>query len=769
MDQTRLHQLEEQCIQDCDPPCTAHCPAHVNVRDMLRFITTGDFSSAYNTLRKTIPFPEIISRTCDQPCQQGCNRETLGGVINVAALELACCLYNEQLTQKLTPMPKKSGTVAVVGGGISGMTAACDLAKKGYQVTLFEEKSELGGALWDLHEEQLPRGVIRRESALLEQVNVEVHCDQRIDLSAFPFAEYGAVYLALGSEGREVTAFEADAHGRIIVDFLTYQTSRPSVFAGGSMLHPSSSIFSLSDGRRAAVSIDRFLQRVSMTASRSNEGASETRLYTNLEGIAVVPTVIPAEAGRGYSSREAQLEAQRCLLCECMECVKVCEYLDAYGSYPRKYVRDIYNNLSIIMRQRRGNKFINSCTLCGLCAEVCPTDLDMGEVISETRGTMVSTGKMPISAHDFALRDMAFSNSQRFAFTHPEPGSRICEYLFFPGCQLAASNPEYISQIYEDLLPVLGDVGLMLRCCGAPADWSGEEALFMESGDVMRREWEQLGKPKFILACSSCNQMLKKLIPDVETVPLWEVLLINDRIAASRNALTQRFKVHDPCTSRYEVGWQDSARGVIKRLGVDYSELRMSRSLTECCGYGGVVWLANPEMVHRINQRRIHEDESEYITYCVMCRDLFAAEGKPTLHLLDLVYGRDPATLAVRRPPDYSQRHENRVRVKQRMERLLLGKESGRMESYEKIKLQLSSELRDVLEARLILVEDLQKVIEHADESGEYFVNKVSGHLVSSYKPNLITYWVEFVKQDDSFVVFDAYSHRMVVGGDTSV
>ena len=91
------------------------------------------------------------------------------------------------------------------------------------------------------------------------------------------------------------------------------------------------------------------------------------------------------------------------------------------------------------------------------------------------------------------------------------------------------------------------------------------------------------------------------------------------------------------------------------------------------------------------------------------------------------------------------------------------------MESYEKIKLQLSSELRDVLEARLILVEDLQKVIEHADESGEYFVNKVSGHLVSSYKPNLITYWVEFVKQDDSFVVFDAYSHRMVVGGDTSV
>jgi len=91
------------------------------------------------------------------------------------------------------------------------------------------------------------------------------------------------------------------------------------------------------------------------------------------------------------------------------------------------------------------------------------------------------------------------------------------------------------------------------------------------------------------------------------------------------------------------------------------------------------------------------------------------------------------------------------------------------METYEKIKLQLSSGMRDILEARLILVEDIQKVIEHVETSGEYFINKSNGHSIASYKPNLITYWVEFTKQEDTYIVLDAYSHRMVVGGDTSL
>ena len=134
------------------------------------------------------------------------------------------------------------------------------------------------------------------------------------------------------------------------------------------------------DGRRAATSIDRYLQKVSLTASRSNEGPYITRLYTNMQGIPALPEVPAVDPLQGYAEDEAIQEAQRCIQCECMECVKVCEYLKHYGGYPKKYVREIYNNLSIVMGTRYSNKFVNSCSLCGLCGEVCPEDLDMGIV-----------------------------------------------------------------------------------------------------------------------------------------------------------------------------------------------------------------------------------------------------------------------------------------------------------------------------------------------------------------------------------------------------
>jgi len=77
--------------------------------------------------------------------------------------------------------------------------------------------------------------------------------------------------------------------------------------------------------------------------------------------------------------------------------------------------------------------------------------------------------------------------------------------------------------------------------------------------------------------------------------------------------------------------------------------------------------------------------------------------------------------------------------------------------------------VRAKMESRLILVEDLQKVIEHAETSGECFLNQETGHLLAFFKPNLITYWVEYTRQGETYLVHDAYSHRMQVGGDTSI
>ncbi len=231
---------------------------------------------------------------------------------------------------------------------------------------------------------------------------------------------------------------------------------------------------------------------------------------------------------RGYSSDEARAEAGRCFQCECMECVKICEYLAHYKGYPKKYIRQIYNNLSIVMGQRHGNTFINSCSLCGLCKEVCPESLHMGEVCKAARAVMVNQGKMPPSAHEFALEDMTFSNSDKAALARHQPGTASSASLFFPGCQLAGSSPDHVVKTYEYLTHRLeGGVGLMLGCCGAPADWGGEVDAFSQVLNQFRNQWLNMGSPQLILACSSCYAVFKAHLPEARVVSLWEVM---DRI-----------------------------------------------------------------------------------------------------------------------------------------------------------------------------------------------------------------------------------------------
>lgn len=767
MEQNRLKTLEEQCIQDCAPPCTAACPVHVDVRLITSAAGSGDFTNALKTLRKSVPFPEIIARTCDQPCQVKCTRHPVGGAIQIANIELACVKYGTENPFSIPLIPRKTDKVAVVGGGLCGLTAAFELTKKGYQVSLIEKESRLGGRLQALPDSTLTQSVIDREIEFVLRSGFEVILDTRIDSLTSLKEQYDAVFLACGDQDPIGADYRPASIDFRAIDPLTLQTDHSSLFAGGTLLHEYSSIQSIADGKRAAISIDRFLQKVSLTASRVNEGSYETRLYTSVTDVEPVGIIAASNPATGYTKAEARAEANRCLQCECLECVKVCEYLKHYGSYPRKYVREIYNNLSIIMRTRTANKFINSCTLCGLCAEVCPTHLDMGTVNLEARQEMVKTGKMPISAHDFALRDMAFSNSERFAVTLTPASQDTCSYALFPGCQLAASDPGYIQKMYELLSPVFPGLGVMLRCCGAPAEWAGETDIFTGSITEFRNEWQKAGSPKLILACSSCHSMIKKYMPEVETISLWEILEQHHLWPVSSNS-RQAFVIHDPCTSRYEPAWQDAVRHGLGTMGIQFHELKMSRTLTECCGYGGVAWLAHPELVKDIIRRRINEDPADYLTYCVMCRDLFAAEGKPTLHLLDFLFGEDLETLATRKPPDHSQRHENRVRVKQRMSLLLSGKDRSQVETYEKYQIILSPELRSLIESRLILVEDIQKVIQHAEETHEAFINQENDHRLASFKPNLITYWVEYSKSGEKYQIHDAYSHRMNLTGDGS-
>jgi len=764
--------LEDECIQDCAPRCTARCPAHVDARTLLAAIGRGDVSTALETFMRAVPFPGIISHVCDRPCEDECLYGEIGNPIAIRAIERTCVEQGDRPKPKASLRPQRNERVAIIGGGISGLTTAHDLARKGYRVTVFESTKRLGGRLWRADRDYLPAAVIEADLAVLGDLDIDVRLGtplgNTVDLL---IDDFDAIYAAAGPGAAAVLGLPMDDRGSAVVDPVTFSTGIDGVFAGGGLLWGTemhSSITSISEGRRAGISIDRYLQEVSLTASRSGEGPYESCLYTSLEGVDAHPRIEMGNPDDGYEWYEAMLEAQRCIQCECMECVDVCQYLEDYGKYPRKYVREIYNNLSIVSGTRHSNKFINSCSLCGLCAEVCPTDLDMGEVVLEARRTMVEQDRMPPSAHDFALRDMQFSNGGKSAMAKNAPGTDSSSYVLFPGCQLAASAPEHVQKLFSHLTTSLpdDDVGLMLGCCGSPANWAGRSDLFDETITRWQQELVAMGDPTVVLPCSSCFQVFKTSLPDVEIVSLWELLDAEGITPEAVAGEPRMVSIHDPCTTRHETGIHDSIRRMVGDMGYEIDELKASREKTSCCSYGGHTWLANPDLSNRIVERRISENDADYVTYCAMCRDFFAAKGKRTLHVLDLMFEPDVDERAGRTGPGYSQRHENRARLKRKLLKEIWGESMAGDEQCESIILRLSDDVAARLDDRLILIEDIQRVIEYAERTGRRLANRDTGHLLAYHRPDAVTYWVEYLPTDDgAYEIFNAYSHRMEIPG----
>jgi NADPH-dependent glutamate synthase beta subunit-like oxidoreductase len=769
MDQQELRQREEQCIQDEPPWCSAACPLHVDARAFIGHLARDDAAEALKVLRRTMPLPSILGRICDAPCEAPCKRSDAGEAIRIGALE-RFCVCQDAKPQKLFVLPSRGRRVAIGGSGLSSLAVAWDCLRKGYGVRVFEPGEKPGEVLALGYPDLLPLKVIDEAIAFLAKLGMEVNAGAATAEPDFPercLEAFDAVYLGLDSLPGGAWALERDDSGNIRVEPGTQRTSREGVFAGGLRREGRvSPVWQAAEGRFAANSIDRHIQKVSLTAGREKEGPVSTRLFTSIAGVIPLHAVKAADPLKGYSGEEALHEARRCLQCQCLECVKVCVYLKRFGAYPRKYTREIYNNESIVMGARQANRLINSCSLCGLCEVVCPEGFAMQDLCLEARRSMVKRGKMPPSAHEFALDDMAFSLSDRFALARHEPGLEASARAFFPGCQLAGSQPDKVIAVYEYLRSALtGGVGLVLGCCGAPAWWAGSKARFDEGLETIRGQWNGLGRPDLILACSTCLQVFKEHLPEVPVVSLWTVLDETGGPIPPRTVHEPRLVVHDPCTTRSEPGVQASVRHVLGRLGVRVGELELGRGKTECCGFGGLQQNANPEIARETARVRAHRSEEDYLAYCAMCRDRLALAGKRVLHLLDLLFpDRRVPDPAVRKDPGWSQRQEGRWQLKERLLRELWSEEKpARREEHMEIILLIRPEVQNLLEERRILDEDLQRAIHHAETSGEKFRQPGTGRFKASFRPRKVTFWVEYERCAEGFVVHSAYSHRMEV------
>jgi hypothetical protein len=188
--------------------------------------------------------------------------------------------------------------------------------------------------------------------------------------------------------------------------------------------------------------------------------------------------------------------------------------------------------------------------------------------------------------------------------------------------------------------------------------------------------------------------------------------------------------------------------------------------MAECCGYGGLVFNANPKLDDAIVARRAAESQRDYLAYCAMCRDKFVAAGKRTAHLIELLFPSAPDTDPWARGwLSWSDRRTNRIRVKQDLLTRLGETAERTMEPYEQIKLHIEPEVLRITDSRRILENDLRQVIAQAEQTGHRLRNKETNCYRAKLKLGNTTFWVDYQAEEDGFRVFKAFCHRMYITG----
>lgn len=753
MDQKELREWEARCIQEEPPACRAGCPLNVDARAFVLFMARGDLDAARAVLEKSMPLAAVTARLCEAPCEAFCVRRDLGGAIAVGWLE-RLCIRDTCPKGKIPRLPARPRKVAVFGSGPSGLTVAFDLARKGYPISVYHLGEKPGGWLRQLPESVLPPSALEEELQRLGALHVTFVAVPALDCVLVETHPADAVYV-----GQDDTISPDLAALLDSPDPETMALERPGWFTGGMEGRRFRFIDAVSHGREAAVSMDRFLQNASLTGSRVPLRCGRTDLFTQTFGVEPVHR-IPPEDPSGYTREEASREAGRCLDCQCLECVKHCVYLSGHGGYPKAYARRVFNNAAIVQGMRQANTFINSCSLCGQCETLCPNDFSMADLCLDARRDMVREGRMPPSAHWFALEEMRAAKDTQSALLRHAPETDKSAALFFPGCQLAGIRPEQTLRLYDRLLESEPETGIWLDCCAAPAHWAGRQDEFKELLRAMETAWEGVGRPRVLTACSTCLKMFREHLPAFGAVSVWTLLAENGVQAASPRP---PLALSDPCTARHDTQTREAVRSLLAGLGQPLADLPMSGELTECCGFGGLMDNANPALARKVAQARVAQSTADFLTYCAMCREQLARTGKAALHILDLLFpdAGHPATEA---PAGISARRVNRRRLRNEV-LARHGLDQAPREAWEDVRIAVSDSAAALLEERRILEDDVRQVLYLAAKGGRCLRHGTDGRRIAAAVLGEVTFWVEYRDTAEVFEILGAWSHRMRITG----
>ena len=180
---TEAQALDEaqRCLHCKNKPCMQGCPVMVHIPDFIAKVAEGDFEAAYQIIAATSALPAVCGRVCPQEsqCEKYCVRGIKGESVGIGRLERFVADWHRQHTTTAPEKPASNGhKVAVVGSGPAGLTCAGDLARKGYDVTVFEALHLAGGVLvYGIPEFRLPKAIVQKEVDGLKAMGVTIATD----------------------------------------------------------------------------------------------------------------------------------------------------------------------------------------------------------------------------------------------------------------------------------------------------------------------------------------------------------------------------------------------------------------------------------------------------------------------------------------------------------------------------------------------------------------------------------------------------------------
>lgn len=669
----------ERCRGEGPANCEAMCPLRVDAHLYVQLARAGRYREALHTVRERLPFPGILGYVCTHPCELHCKRLELDRAIRIRDIKrfLAADEVGEP-EHILTCAPSRSQRAAVVGAGPAGLLAAHDLCRAGFDVSLIEKERRIGGCLTSrIPEWRLPAAVRERDLSVIDALGIEVRTGVRLgtDVSLAELrSTHDVVILAPGFAGGQgllragAGIVGSSVRDTVRADPVTCETGVEGLFAAGDAVSgPSSVVDALAFGRRAAEAARRHLDGEALDFS--GPPTSPPKLLWQL-GIDEAERrrrertpVLLQPAPEPLSEREVRGEAERCLDCTCDRCVRDCEFLSHHCSSPRDLARRVREGIDDHIET------IYSCNLCGLCATLCPVDLDTGELMLAARRLAVRRGLGPLPAHRQVRRELRAGVSDTFSLAAAAPGRRHARRLFFTGCELPAASPRQTRKLYEHLLRQDPRIGVLMVCCGVPAEILGLEADGAEARARIQSAIDELGADELVVVCPQCQESLRRRFPDLRVTSVWEVLA--ETWDPQRRFEGLRLAVHDPCRSRGDPEVHGAIRTLIRTSGVEVTETEYSHERTRCCGSGGKIENVDPELFATIAGRAAHESELPMVTYCVGCRTALRDAGRKTIHMLDLLMNADPIECSLDAEPGVVMRLANRLRSKWAIRRLV--------------------------------------------------------------------------------------------------